>query len=378
MKERPSGHESRVGSSRLPGLDVLRGVAIALVMIQHGWPQIVGGAGVVGVGIFFSLSGYLITGLLVTQFRRTNGLHYGRFYRNRILRLYPALVVMATVVIAVALVQGASTGAAVWSFVVAAFYLGNVPPLIKHNVTGIGHVWTLATEEQFYLIWPVLLAFALRRRRERLLVIVLLVGAIGVALVMTAVRWSRPTTLYVWPTSWAVTLLVGCAAFLFREVLKSLAVRPVVPLVAIVVLAVLCRLQLKTFALTFSIGTTVIGVAAAALILWAAGLRSVPVPFVPLRWLGLISYAAYLWDYPIQVWVDRKDWGLAGSLLVVGLTLGAATLSWFALERPIAEWRRRRDRKAGVVSSARRLREAVGAPLKGDEALATVGESAGP
>src|SRR4051812_40465010 len=81
-----------VRARRFSGLDVLRGVAVGLVLLRHGWPEEFGGAGIVGVTMFFTLSGYLITGIIAREVTRTGAFSYRRFYRNRALRLLPALV----------------------------------------------------------------------------------------------------------------------------------------------------------------------------------------------------------------------------------------------------------------------------------------------
>ena len=83
-----------IRDGRIAGLDLIRGLAIALVLLRHAWPSTFAGGGIVGVVMFFALSGYLITGLLLSDIRRLGRVRYVRFYRNRALRLVPALVLM--------------------------------------------------------------------------------------------------------------------------------------------------------------------------------------------------------------------------------------------------------------------------------------------
>ena len=83
--------------ARIEGLDLLRGLAILLVIVHHAWPEALGSGGIVGVVAFFALSGYLITGILKKDIRRSGRVRYGRFYRNRALRLLPALFLFMAV-----------------------------------------------------------------------------------------------------------------------------------------------------------------------------------------------------------------------------------------------------------------------------------------
>ncbi len=154
-------------SSRIDGLDALRGLAIALVLLRHSWPQIAGTGGVVGVVIFFTLSGYLITSLLDRDLRHFGRVRYGRFYRNRALRLIPALLLLLVGITAVTLVWNPldDRSGLVRAMVVGITYTANLP--FDHGSPTVEHLWTLATEEQFYIVWPLVLALAVRFRRER-------------------------------------------------------------------------------------------------------------------------------------------------------------------------------------------------------------------
>jgi peptidoglycan/LPS O-acetylase OafA/YrhL len=144
---------------RILGLDVLRGVAVALVMLRHAWPDRFGGAGIAGVVIFFALSGYLITGLLRSDLSRRGRIRYGRFYRNRALRLLPALFVLVAVFTLVEAVWNPLRDRALlWHTVVVS--LTYVMDLPGHWAVsdGMTHLWSLATEEQERSRWPPLVA----------------------------------------------------------------------------------------------------------------------------------------------------------------------------------------------------------------------------
>ncbi|WIB64145.1 acyltransferase [Curtobacterium sp. MCBD17_040] len=162
----------QVVRSRVQGWDVLRGVAVGLVLLRHAWPSIFGGAGIVGVVMFFTLSGYLITGILWRDLERFGRIRYGHFYRNRAIRLVPSLIVVTVAVGTVAALFNLldDRGSLVRTAAVAITYTADLP--FDHGSAAIEHLWTLATEEQFYLVWPVLLVVAFRLQRVRTMLIV--------------------------------------------------------------------------------------------------------------------------------------------------------------------------------------------------------------
>ena len=151
-------------------------MAIGAVVLYHSTGQ--PGGGGLGVDIFFVLSGFLITTLLVEEHDRAGGVSLRAFYRRRAYRLLPALIVMLGVVLVItkgAALVGAIAGIAYFSNILLASNIGAMPSELRH-------LWSLAQEEQFYLVWPVALFFVLRAHRT--LTIVLLVAAI----VFTQVR----------------------------------------------------------------------------------------------------------------------------------------------------------------------------------------------
>jgi peptidoglycan/LPS O-acetylase OafA/YrhL len=117
---------------RLVGLDVLRGIAIALVMLRHAWPSVFGGAGIVGVVIFFTLSGYLITGVLMRDLDNVDRIRFGVFYRNRVFRLVPALLFVTgggVLVVATWWNLSGDRGLVVQTTLVALTYTADIPGL---------------------------------------------------------------------------------------------------------------------------------------------------------------------------------------------------------------------------------------------------------
>ena len=299
---------------RSDGLDLLRGLAVGLVMLRHALPDVFGGAGVVGVVMFFALSGYLITGVLERRPR------LGDFYRRRARRLVPPLLVLVAGVVAVTLVADplGDRDELGWTVLWALTWTGNLP--FGHASDATFHLWTLATEEQFYLLWP---ATLLLLGRGRALVVA---GAATVAACVATTWWlaEDPDLAYSLPTSWAACFVIGAAVRLHRD---RLAVPSWAPGAALVVLAVLALVPLRGHALTYLAAGPAVAALTGVLILAWRGRLAIDGPLRILVWLGTVSYAAYLWNYPLSLWLPP--------LPAVALTLLAAALSWRYVEAPL-------------------------------------------
>ncbi len=336
---------------------MLRGVAVALVMARHAMPDLFPGAGVVGVVMFFALSGHLITSGLLDEHARTGRIAFADFYRRRAVRLVPALLCWLLVFSAVVLVLDPLGDRATLpgTWLVASTWTANLPLGVEVSDAAF-HLWTLAGEEQFYLVWPVLVALALvRGRGPELMGVAVLVC--GVALAVTA-GWlgSAADLAYVLPTSWAVCFVVGGAsALLWRSGLD----RP--PGVRVQVLAwgsllVLALLPVRGSWWTYTVVAPLVAVLTCLLVL-AARASTLRMPSVgaavdALVWLGRRSYAAYLWNYPIALWLRVLDAPVFLEAVVgVALTLLAAELSWRAVEEPASRrWARPGQVRPGDVA----------------------------
>jgi peptidoglycan/LPS O-acetylase OafA/YrhL len=313
---------------RIDGIDLLRGIAVGLVMLRHAWPSAFPGAGVVGVVMFFALSGYLITGLLLDELERTGRVDLRRFYLRRARRLVPALLLLVAgaVVVTLLLDPLGDRDELGRTVLVALTWTGNLP--FGHASDATFHLWTLATEEQFYLLWPAVLVLASARGRLRLALVLVAVACMLACIATLVWLGDAPDLAYSLPTSWAVCFVVGGAT----RVLGRHAVVPALSApVALTGLAVLSVVPLRGHALTYLAGGPAIAALTAVLVLSWRSWTDVTGPARALVLLGTVSYGAYLWNYPLTLWLRPTLEGLAGPVALV-LTLAAAALSWHLVE----------------------------------------------
>jgi peptidoglycan/LPS O-acetylase OafA/YrhL len=340
----------------VPALDGLRACAIGLVLIFHtgfGLKHFVGGW--IGVDLFFVLSGYLITGLLVTELAGTNHVRLGAFYGRRALRLLPALV--AAVALAGVLWRLAPTPVPPTpapSFLAAAGYVlayaANLVP--KETLGPLNHCWSLAVEEHYYLIWPPLLTLAWMRLGW--------VGAVAAAICGTAVVIGyRAWGVLPWGVDpYRFTLTRADALFIGSAAALLLPPRPAGPPARVpAVIIALGLLAAVAFSLRVPIrapwlykyGFTVIALAAATVVVaatrpsWAAGLLATR----PLVWVGQRSYGLYLYHLPVyaacaglRIRGNAENFVWLTALRLVA-TFIIAALSYQFLERPFLRFKDR-------------------------------------
>lgn len=333
---------------RRPGLDVVRGIAILMVMVshlRHGWRS----EGSIGVSIFFVLSGFLITALLLEERRDKGRIDFKAFYLRRARRLLPAMVAMIVVVSAVKASIGVPWRGSMESVLLYASnwaYIGGV------RMTWVQHTWSLAIEEQFYLVWPVVLVLALRLLRP-----IRLVPALAVLmLASTAARWllyaSGATSLRVYEgtDTRADALLAGCAI----AVLAHSGVR--LPRIDAVAAGWALSAAVVTGLVASDLNHNVMGPTVGlplGVVLLLAGLgmraegRHVGGSGAVVAWFGRRSYGLYLWSVPIALSAPYFFPGidLAGKLALAVASVGIAELSWRLIEAPVlqrrflAQWR---------------------------------------
>lgn len=312
-----------------PSLDGLRALAVTAVVLTHVVPAYCPG-GWVGVDLFFVLSGYLITRLLCAEIGRDGHIRYARFYIKRALRLAPAFVGLLLAALAAALVSSDKTGN-LESVAVAAVYMMNWNAAFDWVPQGyLSHTWSLAAEEQFYLLWPALLAMMIHRRP-----LVWITAALALGMAWRTVLIAHGAGLeriYHGFDTHADPLLIGCALGVtsVAEAIRRRAARwAAIPAAAILLIVLGVD---ATSASVQSLATTAAALASAWLVVAAmepGWLRSC-LALRPLTFTGRISYGWYLW-HPFLIFM------LAGHGVPAGVTVPlsylVAVASFYGVER---------------------------------------------
>lgn len=363
----------------LAALDGLRGVAILGVLLFHTGHL---SGGFLGVDLFFALSGYLITDLLLREITSTGRVSLVAFWGRRIRRLLPALALMLAVVtllvravgppdlVRTTLSDGPWVQLNLINWHLLAESAGYWDRFGADRV--FGHLWSIAVEEQFYLVWPVLVLVIARWGRRvagRVALVAVLVSAVSLILMIALADPADPTRVYTGTDTRAFSLLLG-AAVATRPVRDALArtvsgradgapartvggrAGGVLALLAVGMGAAWSFVDGVTSAWLFTGGLFLHSLAGALLVgLCVQGPHTVvarALSWRPLRWLGLISYSVYLWHWPIIVLLSPERTGLDGwvhTLVVYAASIGLAALSKHLVEDPIrfrARWARGR------------------------------------
>ena len=351
----------------IPGLDGIRGVGMLNIMGVHAGVWLTGG-GFYLLDSFFALSGFLITSLLIAEWRKRGTIRLGTFWARRARRLLPALFLM---LLGVAFIFGVLVPAgtyptlrgdalsslfyfANWHFIVSSSNYFDMTSLTSPLI----HMWSLALEEQFYLVWPLVVLGALKVFRSLwALLAVSIVGALASALEMALLyKPGNTTRLYFGTDTHAQSVLVGAtlavalAMWSERRGNRDWAARTragrwaltVVGAVGVAVSAVLYTSVKSTDSIAYRGGFLLAAVAASAVLLSVSCAQDSPVAkvfsFPPFTFIGRISYGMYLWHFPLFTYINHARTGLSGwALFGVRFvpTLLIATASFYLVERPI-------------------------------------------
>lgn len=328
----------------VPALDGLRGIAILLVVGFHYFHFPLGGQD--GVDLFFVLSGFLITSLLLEE-RERGGISLSRFYARRARRLLPALFVMLAVFVAAWAVRGENKlGVAL----IGTSYIGNglvaYGSRFGHELarSPLGPLWSLAEEEQFYLLWPALLLVVVRFRHPARWIAGLFLALVLYRAALFGLH--SPPRVYAGPDTRADGLMAGCLlAFLWRggfRVGEGVAKAAVV----IVAGAAFCA---WAFAWWPTVGLPIFEIAGVGMVCAAVSETELArgLAWRPLTWLGERSYSLYLWNLPVLVAATS----IAGSTIgvKVGALVAAIAISASSYQFVEQRFRRRRAQLATIA-----------------------------
>jgi len=309
-----------------PELDGLRGIAVLLVIVNHAGLPYVAQAGSVGVTLFFVLSGYLITRLMLDERERTGRVNFRNFYARRARRLLPALCLLLIAVAAYLLASHQS----LMPVVLATGYSANIANATGHSLGNLDHMWTLSLEEQFYLLWPMLMPLVARRRKPALVLTI----AAAVSAAIRSGLWLSGAPIwrvYYGPDTRADAILIGCAlAFVITKTTTHHWLNWAA-ITGSVTLAAACIMPGTVFIWLL----IPLPVASAAVISWAVRHPLRILAWRPLVATGKISYGLYLWNLPMALSLQSWDApvGVRPALLLV-VNFALAGLSWFVIERP--------------------------------------------
>jgi peptidoglycan/LPS O-acetylase OafA/YrhL len=344
-----------------PALDGIRAVAVISVVVFHFFTRGATG-GYLGVDMFFVLSGFLITTLLLIEWTNHEGIDLRAFWARRARRLLPALfLVLVAVAVWAALTLDASQRASVRGQGLSALFYGANWYLVFGGEATIGragglaplfHTWSLAIEEQFYLVWPLVVFACLRRWRgalRPLATVAIAVSVVSVILMALLFVPGNEARAYLATDTRAHQLLIGALLAMalrtdaLRRVSERWAPGLLGPLAAIAVLAAVLFAPGPETSRFLYWGGSVAFAACVAVVIAAvvAPVRSplrTALSFAPLVWLGRISYGVYLWHVPVRAMISNAETGLGGPWLLVArvvATLAVASLSYFLVEMPI-------------------------------------------
>jgi peptidoglycan/LPS O-acetylase OafA/YrhL len=348
----------------VPELDGLRGAAIIVVMIFHADTPFMKG-GFIGVDIFFVLSGFLITSLLIQEFDESGSISLKNFYMRRVLRLGPALIALLIVYCLASFVvlDEEKANRNYVDALISLAYLSNWARAFSiHPPDFLGHTWSLSIEEQFYILWPIGLLVLLRvsKKRHHIVVIATAIALLSLFFrIYLSLNAVSPERLYSGLDTRADVLMIGCILGVVLSSGLASGTAKVILQKLLVVMAPLSMACLFVFLIRgywrdprmYYFGFFIVEVLAAVLILdIVVNSQSIIRKLLVMKWVvwvGSISYGLYLWHYPIFRTIHALGFNCLTVITVGSLfTFLVAALSYYVLERPALKLKKRLVRTA--------------------------------
>lgn len=366
ISDTPNTKPKRKKSRYIPSLDGLRALAVIAVIFYHmGFPWAKGG--LLGVTVFFVLSGYLITGLLISEFDSTKTIDLAHFWLRRVRRLVPAIVTVVVCVTVLCTLFNHVLLTKMRPDIIASLFFFNNWWQIFHNVSyfealgqpsPLTHFWSLAIEEQFYVVWPLLLLAAFKLGANRKWMrrgILVLAGASVITMAVLYVPGDDPSRVYYGTDTRAFSLLIGAwLAFAWPSAdFGSERARHIdahmrgilngVGIVALIALVAMLALMSGISDFPYRGGIALASVTTAVLI--AILVHPATVLFKAfsnkaLVWIGVRSYGMYLWHYPIVLLMAPLAGSADGTppwlaVIEIAVIFGISAASYTFIENPI-------------------------------------------
>ncbi|MDA1532816.1 MULTISPECIES: acyltransferase family protein [Bacillus] len=350
-------------SRYMVGLDSLRGLAILGVILYHinfNWMP----GGFLGVTVFFVLSGYLITDILAMDWKRNKRIDLKKFWLSRARRLLPGMLVMLVITLAwITIFHSSLLEKMRGDSLAALFYVSNWWYIYHklsyfdnfNQISPLNHFWSLAVEEQFYVVWPFIISLGLYyiKKQSRMILLICL-GAFASALAMAILYEPGvdPSRIYYGTDTRAFSLLIGAVLALVwpsnrlanKIIPKARFILDVVGGIALIIILVMFWKTNQYDPFLYKGGMVLLSIATALLVANLAHPASRIAQFLrfrPLRWVGVRSYGIYLWHYPILTLTTPKvnagDFSIIRAILQFLLIILIAQISWKFIEKPIRQ-----------------------------------------
>ncbi|ATI52831.1 acyltransferase family protein [Bacillus tropicus] len=350
-------------SRYMVGLDSLRGLAILGVILYHinfNWMP----GGFLGVTVFFVLSGYLITDILAMEWKRNKRIDLKKFWLSRARRLLPGMLVMLVITLAwITIFHSSLLEKMRGDSLAALFYVSNWWYIYHklsyfdnfNQISPLNHFWSLAVEEQFYVVWPFIISLGLYyiKKQSRMILLICL-GAFASALAMAILYEPGvdPSRIYYGTDTRAFSLLIGAVLALVwpsnrlanKIIPKARFILDVVGGIALIIILVMFWKTNQYDPFLYKGGMVLLSIATALLVANLAHPASRIAQFLrfrPLRWVGVRSYGIYLWHYPILTLTTPKvnagEFSIIRAILQFLLIILIAQISWKFIEKPIRQ-----------------------------------------